>query len=141
MQKTKDNSDYIMTCINKIISTSNTLKKLLLHKILHYSYTKIEFNEKEEIINNTFITNFELLLQDINHPAFLQECKLNLDAAVYEKEIDANLYKPSDKKEIYRHDSNLYWPTSIKDTIQWFTFLAIIEHTSNILKSNKGLIP
>ena len=25
--------------------------------------------------------------------------------------------KPSDKKEINRHDIDLYWPTSIKDTI------------------------
>ena len=33
-----DNSDYVMTFINTITSTSNTLKKLLLHKILHSSY-------------------------------------------------------------------------------------------------------
>ena len=33
-----DNSDYLMTCINTIPSTSNKLKKLLLHKILHSSY-------------------------------------------------------------------------------------------------------
>ena len=39
------------------------------------------------------------------------------------------------------HDSNLYWTTSIKDTIKRFPFLAIMEHTANILKPNKGLIP
>ena len=39
------------------------------------------------------------------------------------------------------HDSNLYWPYSIKDTIEWFPFLAIMGHTANILKPNKGLIP
>ena len=33
-----DNSDYVMTCINTIPSTSNSLKKLLLHKSLHSSY-------------------------------------------------------------------------------------------------------
>ena len=52
-----------------------------------------------------------------------------------------NIYKPSAKKEIYRHDSDLYWPTSIKDTIQWFPFLTIIEHTANIINPNKGIIP
>ena len=57
------------------------------------------------------------------------------------KKIDANVYKPSDKKEIDRHDSNLYWPTSIKDTMQWFPFLTIMEHTANILNPNKGIIP
>ena len=34
----------------------------------------------------------------------------------------------------------MYWPTTIKDTIQWFPFLANMEHTANILKPNKGLV-
>ena len=51
------------------------------------------------------------------------------------------MYKTSDKKEIYRHDSDLYWPTSIKETIWWFPFLTIIEHTANILNPSKGIIP
>ena len=50
------------------------------------------------------------------------------------------MYKPSDKKKIDPHDSYLYWPTSIKDTIQWFPFLTIIKHTAEILNPNKGLI-
>ena len=87
-----------MTCINKITPTSNTLKNLVINKILHYSYIKIEFNEKEGIINNTFIKKIDLLLQDINHPALLQEWKLNLDSAAYEINIDASISKPSDKK-------------------------------------------
>ena len=49
--------------------------------------------------------------------------------------------KPSDKTVIDCHNSELYWPTLIKDTIQWFPFLTIMEHTANILKPNKGLIP
>ena len=47
------------------------------------------------------------MLNDINHPAFLQEWKLNIDAAAYEKQIDANVYKPSVKKEIDCRDRNL----------------------------------
>ena len=39
------------------------------------------------------------------------------------------------------HDSDLYWPTTIKDTSHWFPFLSVIEHTTNILNPNKGLIP
>ena len=57
------------------------------------------------------------------------------------KNIDANMSKLSDKKQIDIHDSNLYWPTSIKDIIQWFPFIAIMEQTANILNPNKGLIP
>ena len=47
--------------------------------------------------------------------------------------------KTSDKI-FYCHDSDLYWPTSIKYIIQWFPFLAITEHTESILKLKQGLI-
>ena len=39
------------------------------------------------------------------------------------------MYKPSGKKKIHRVDSGKHWPTSIKETVQWFTFLIIMEHT------------
>ena len=35
-----DNSEYVITCMNIIPSTSNTLKKLLLNKMLHSSYNQ-----------------------------------------------------------------------------------------------------
>ena len=92
------------------------------------------------MIINIFSAYFEPLLKDINHPALLKEWKLNLDAADYERNIDANLYKPSFKNKFNLHDSDEYCPTSIKDTIKWFPFLAIIEHTANIMTENKGLI-
>ena len=38
------------------------------------------------------------LLKDINNPALLQERKLNIDTAAYEKHIDANVFKTHDKK-------------------------------------------
>ena len=69
----------------------------------------------------------------------LREWKINIDAAEYEKHIDANLYKPSENK-INLHDSDSYWPASIKDTINWFPFLPIMEHIANLMKTNKGLI-
>ena len=118
----KHNLDYVMTCITNISSIPNILKKLFFHSSLNSSYIKTEYNDKEEIINITFITHVEPLSNDINHPALIKEWKLNLEAVVYEKKIDADVYKPSSKKEIDHHDSNSYWPTSIKDTIQWFTF-------------------
>ena len=61
-----------MTCINTIIYTSSTLKKLFLNKSLHSSYIKTEFNEKYKIINNIFIKYVEPLLEDINYAALLQ---------------------------------------------------------------------
>ena len=87
-----------MTFINTIPSTSNTLKNLVVHKILHSSYIQTEFNDKKKMIINIFSSYVKHLLEDINHPELLQEWKLNLDAAVYEINIDANMSKPSDKK-------------------------------------------
>ena len=76
----------------------------------------------------------------INHPALIQEWKLNIHAAAYEKKIDSDVYKTSAKRKIDCHDSNSYWTTSIKYTIQWFPFITIMEHTANIINPNKLLI-
>ena len=70
----------------------------------------------------------------------IQEWKLNPDAEAYERDIDANMSKPSDKKEIDCHDSDLYWTTTIKYTIQWFPFITIMKHTANIINPKQGLI-
>ena len=48
------------------------------------------------------------LLKYINYPELIQEWKLNLDAASCEKNIDDNLYRTSDKKEIDLHDIDMY---------------------------------
>ena len=87
-----------MTCITTIPSISNTLKKLLLQISLHYSYIQTKYNDKEESTNNIFSTYVEPLLNDINNPELIQEWKLNLDAAAYERQIDADVYKPPVKK-------------------------------------------
>ena len=110
-----------MICTTTIPSTSNTLKNLVVSKGFHSSYIRIGFNDEKDMIINIFGAYVEPLLKDINYPEFLQEWKLNIDAAEYIRNIDANLYKYS-KKETNLHDSDLYWPTSIKGTIQWFLF-------------------
>ena len=37
-------------------------------------------------------------IKEIHHPSLLQEWKLNIDAAEYEKNMKANMYKPSEKQ-------------------------------------------
>ena len=78
-------------------------------------------------------------MKEIYHPALIQEWRLNLDAADYERNIDANLYKTSEKNKFNHVDSDEIWPTSIKYTIQWFPFFTIMEHIENITEKN-GLI-
>ena len=73
-----------MTFTTEIPSISSTLKKLLLQYNFHSSYNqKIHIGE-EEIIHNIFSTYVEPLLNCINHPALVQEWKLNIDAPEYE---------------------------------------------------------
>ena len=105
-----------MICSTIIPSTWNKSKNLAANKSYHYSYVKIEYNDKRETIINIFSEYVEPLLKDINHPELIQEWKLNLDAAEYERYIDANLYNPSEKRKFNCHDSESYCPTHIKDT-------------------------
>ena len=49
------------------------------------------------------------------------------------------MYKPSGEKN-NRVDNHNHWPESIKETIQWFPFLTIMEHTANKMLDDKGLI-
>ena len=86
------------------------------------------------MIINIFSAYVVPLLKDINHPALLQEWKLNIDAAEYKRNINANLYKPSEKNKFNRVDSDYFWPTSIKETIKWFPFLTIMEYTAKIME-------
>ena len=80
-----DNSDKVMKCINTILSTSSTLKNFVVNKFLHSSYIQTELKDEKEMITIIFSADGATLLKDINHPALLQERKLNLDAASYEK--------------------------------------------------------
>ena len=92
-----DHSEKVMICSTKINSTSNTLKNLVVNTSFQSSYIQIEFNNRKEEIINIFSAYVEPLIKEINHPELLQEWKLNLDAAEYKRNIDANLYKTSEK--------------------------------------------
>ena len=50
------------------------------------------------------------------------------------------MYKPSEKKKFNCVDNHKHWPASIKNKMQWFPFLTIMEHTANKMQENKGLI-
>ena len=66
---------------------------------LHSSYNQTKYIGEEEIIYNLFSTYVEPLLNYINHPALVQEWKLNIDAPDYEKN-DPNVNIPSDKNKL-----------------------------------------
>ena len=52
------------------------------------------------MIINIFSAYFLPLLKDTNHPAMIQKWKLNIDAESYERNVDANMSKTSDKNKL-----------------------------------------
>ena len=47
-----DHSEKVITCINKITFTSNTLNNLVVNKSLYSSYIQIEFNDIKEMLHH-----------------------------------------------------------------------------------------
>ena len=84
---------------------------------------------------NTYVTP---QIKEIYHPEIIQEWKLNIDAAEYEKNM-AKSHLLSHKKKINRIDDFEHWPASIKSVLQWFTFHAIMEYTGNIMQDDTHL--
>ena len=52
---------------------------------VHFGYIHNLYRDKQEIIDETFFQYIKTLLQDIDHPALIQQLKQNIDAAAYEK--------------------------------------------------------
>ena len=90
-------------------------------------------------MSRLFSTYVTPLIKEINHTEIIQEWKLNIDAAEYEKNM-AKIYISSDKKKITRQADQDHWPVSIKSTLQWFPFHAIMEYTGNIMQDDTHLM-
>ena len=63
------------------------------------------------------------IMENLDYPALIEEWKQNIDAAAYEKNLYQDLKLPSIKKKIDRNDKIEYWPTSIKESLNWLPFL------------------
>ena len=74
-----------------------------------------------EIIIKIFSSYVEPLLKDINHTTLLQKWKMNLNSAAYETKLILTCIKLIILK-IDHYDSNFYWPTLIRDKMQWLHF-------------------
>ena len=85
--RTESDSDLVMLCKTTIISTSNTLKNLFISSDYHESYSTEKFNTEKEAMSRLFIKYVTPQIKEIYHPAIIQERKLNIDAAEYEKNM------------------------------------------------------
>ena len=69
-------------------------------------------------------------MKEMDHPALIQERKISLDTASYQKKIDKKEKPPPKKKVIDRNDSQGFWPKFIIEDMKWFPFQGIMPHTS-----------
>ena len=85
--ETKVNSDLVILCKTTIISTSNTLKNLFISSYYHESYSTEKFNTEKEVMSRLLSTYVTPKIKEIYYPEIIQEWKLNIDAAEYEKNM------------------------------------------------------
>ena len=93
------NPDKVMLCKTTIISTPNTLKNLVISSYYHLSYSTEKFNTEKEETRRLFSTYVTPQIKEINHPEIIQEWKLNIDDAEYEK-IWLNHIYPQIKRKL-----------------------------------------
>ena len=62
-------------------------------------------------------------MDGIDNHALIEEWKQNTDASDYGNNINQDVKIPSIKKQIDCNDKTEYWPTSIKEILNWLTFL------------------
>ena len=80
-----ENTDLVMLFRTTITSTSSTLKNLYIGTQYHSLYSTDNYNDQTEEMDRLFRTYITLQMKEIYHPAIIQEWKLNIDAAEYEK--------------------------------------------------------
>ena len=68
----KVNTDLFMLCYTTIISTSNTLKNLVISSNYHSPYSTEEINTKNEQTRKLFSTYVTPQIKEINHPSIIQ---------------------------------------------------------------------
>ena len=65
----------------------------------------------------------------------------NVDAAAYENNLNQDVKIPSIKKKIDRNNKTEYWPTSIKESLNWLPFFDIIEFTADSKEDDIYILP
>ena len=96
-------TDYVMIKM-AIPALANTIKQLHIQKNMHMTYKQDFYTTKEKEIYYLFLEYLVTIVEDIEHPALIEEWIQNIDAASYEINLDQDVKLPSIKKKIDRND-------------------------------------
>ena len=64
-----------------------------------------------------------------------------IDTSAYEKNLNRDVKLPQTKENIDFNDKTEYWPTSIKEIMNWLIYSFIIEFTSDRIDNDKMFLP
>ena len=64
----------------------------------------------------------------------------NHDVAAHEKNLNKDVKLTSIKRKIDRNDKTEYWPTSMKESLNWFSFFDIMEFTADRTENDKKIL-
>ena len=77
-------------------------------------------------------------MEDLGYPALIEEWKQNIHADAYENNLYQDVKISSIKKNIDRNHKTEYWPTNIKEILNWLPF-SIMEFNTDRIENDKNL--
>ena len=108
---------------------------------MHLIYKQDFYKYIQKEIYELFIEYLVPIMDNIDHPALIEERKQNIDADSYENNIYQDVKLPPIKKSFDRNDKTEYWTTSIKESINWMPFFDIMEFTADSIYYDKNILP
>ena len=81
-------TDHVMACYIAISSVANTLKKFHIQYNFFTVYKQNFYHNKQDKFDEIFDQYYLPLLKYIDHPAFIQEWRENLDGAAYKNNLN-----------------------------------------------------
>ena len=93
-------TDYFMAKNKAIYAVENTIKQLHIQKDMHMDYKQDLYKEKQKEIYDFFLDYLVPIMENLDHPALIEERKPNLDADAHEKYLNKDVNLPSIKKKM-----------------------------------------
>ena len=116
-------TDYVMVKNEAISAVANTIKQFHIHENMHMIYKQDFYKTKESEIDDFYLVP---VIEDLEHPALIEEWIQNIDAATYENNLHKDEKLPSIKEKIDHNYKTEFWPKSIMESLNWFPCLDIM---------------
>ena len=77
-------------------------------------------------------------MEDLEHPALIEEWIQNIDSVYYEKHLHKDEKLPSLKKKMYPTYKTECWPKIILDGLNWLPFIETMDFTADRIYNDKN---